>query len=285
MDEDAAGAERAGEGGAGSAGGTGLAVVVSHWTGHPRRYLRRLLGGMRRHDPGVPVSLCVACNGGDRAPLEARDLALFEGRIVNRENRGYNIGAWDAGFRAMPGFDAYLFLQSECVIRRPGWGDAFAFRLAHDPGVGVLGEAVMWDRMGWDYIKRATARDLGRDPAEAAAGIDFYRAEMARRGIPAGPEGTHVQSLVMAIRGDLLRAMDGLPTGESYEESVACEVAISRRAEAMGYRVARVSDRPFRYVGHPQWTPAHQAWMRVHRRLRPLRDALRPLRDALGGRR
>lgn len=259
-----------------------LAVVISHWTGHRRALLSKLLAGMRRHAPGTPYSLCIVVNGGDSAPVQAADLSAPAGVqpvVVNRANHGYNIGAWDAGWHAMPGHDAYLFLQSECFIRRAGWADAFAWRLANDPGVGVLGEAVMWDRMGWDYVKRATARDLGGQWAGPGENpIDVYRAALARRGIPEGEEATHVQSLVLAMRGPLLERMGGLPVGETYQEAVAAEVAISRQAEALGYRVARVAGAPFHFIGHRQWTPLNQAAMRWRNRLRP---HLAPVKNAV----
>ncbi|MEL6483067.1 MAG: hypothetical protein AAFQ75_16590, partial [Pseudomonadota bacterium] len=176
--------------------------------------------------------------------------------------------------------------QSECFIRRSGWADAFAWRLANDPGVGVLGEAVMWDRMSWDYVKLATARDLGGHWAAPGTNpIDFYREELARRGIPEGAEATHVQSLVLAVRGTLLERMGGLPVGETYQEAVAAEVAISRQAEALGFRVARVASTPFRFIGHRQWTPMHQAAMRWRNHARPYLAPLKGALKALAGHR
>ncbi len=36
-----------------------------------------------------------------------------------RENTGFNIGAWDYGWRHLPPYDYYLFLQDDCFIVRP----------------------------------------------------------------------------------------------------------------------------------------------------------------------
>jgi hypothetical protein len=38
-----------------------------------------------------------------------------------RENTGFNIGAWDYGWRHLPPYDYYLFLQDDCFIVRPLW--------------------------------------------------------------------------------------------------------------------------------------------------------------------
>ncbi len=35
-----------------------------------------------------------------------------------RENTGFNIGAWDYGWRHLPPYDYYLFLQDDCFIVR-----------------------------------------------------------------------------------------------------------------------------------------------------------------------
>ena len=32
--------------------------------------------------------------------------------------------------------------------------------MSHDPGIGLLGEMIRWDRMSWPFIRASTDRDL-----------------------------------------------------------------------------------------------------------------------------
>lgn len=247
-------------------------LVVSHWTGHSRRNLRRLLSQMNKVSAGAIYDLVIVCNGGglDLEGLRKVSPAGFV-TVINRENQGYNIGAWDAGFRAFPDYDYYLFLQDECVLRNFGWLDAFVFRIQNDPGVGLLGEALMWDGISWEFAKVATARDLGEDwyaPSEVNP-IDFYQAQLADMGLPASSVGTHRQALVLFIDSALMRKTDGFQNDSRYEYAVACEIAISRRIAALGYRIGLVSPgKPFAMIGHPQWGPLGLAFVGMRRRVR-----------------
>ena len=72
-----------------------------------------------------------------------RDLELPERHrdveILYRENVGYNIGAWEHGWRVAAPAEYYLFLQEECRIVRPDWLGS-STRLLADPKVGLVGE-------------------------------------------------------------------------------------------------------------------------------------------------
>ena len=232
-------------------------VVVSHWVARSTTNLHRLLRQMTRVEAGSPFDLIIVCNGGDENPYTLPP--AFDrlcARVLNRENTGLNIGAWEHGWRAAGGYEAYLFLQDECFLKKPGWVSEFEFRMGSDPGIGLLGESIMWDRMSWSYIRTATDRDLGSGwfEGESVHPLDAYQAFLLRRGIDPGPVGTHLQSLIWFTREEILREIGGLPTGVSYREAVACEIALSRLIESRGYRISKVKDRPFELIGHRQWT-------------------------------
>jgi hypothetical protein len=241
-------------------------VVVSYWVGHSLKNLLSLLAQMMRVDAGTSFDLIIVCNGGNEQPLILPSkFDRLRPRIFNRENRGYNIGAWEYGWRISEGYQYYLFLQEECFLKTEGWVSEFEYRMALDCGIGLLGEAMMWDRMSWKYIREATDRDLGLDwfAGEPMHPLDAYRSFLSQRGIPLGEVGSHLQSLVLFTSGQILSEINGFPTGMSYREAVACEIGISRLVDAKGYRISKIKDHPYALIGHRQWTKAYVLKMKA----------------------
>ena len=234
-------------------------VVVSYWTGRPPAPLYRLLGQMKRVKAGSPFDLVVVCNGGDVAPLTlpARFAALGP-RVFQRENTGWNLGAWDHGWRSAGVYDHFLFLQDDCLIKAPNWVHDFEYRVENDPGIGLLGEMVMWDKQTWTYVRTATDHYLGRGgwPVdEPDHPLDTYQRAMRERGIDPGVLGTHLPSIVLFSSRRVLEAVGGFPLfGSTYRQAVTSEIAISRIIEAHGYRISMVTNHPFSRIGHPQWS-------------------------------
>jgi len=233
-------------------------VVVSYWNGRPASKLHRLLAEMRKVDPGAPFDLVVVCNGGDKAPL--RLPARFDDlrpRVLDRENVGFNIAAWEHGWRADPGYDYFLFLQDDCYLKRASWLSGFESRFELDPGIGLLGELVAYDQMSWDYVRKVFYTTFWADPSEwtePAHPIDTYRALFDRRGIPWSDLANHLPSIILFSSRRILEEVGGFPYfGPSYREAIAGEFAISRLVESRGYRISKVTDYPFDLIGHPQW--------------------------------
>jgi hypothetical protein len=243
-------------------------VIIAYWVGEPQRDLHRLLRQIRTVDAGAPFDLRIVCNGGDAQALVLP--SEFDGdniHILNRENIGYNIKAWDEGWKFDHRHEFYLFLQTECVIKKTGWIEAFEFRMLNDAGVGLLGERTVWDRLSWAFIRASTDRDLGSSawPAtEPLHPIDTYKALMTKAGIPLGEVGTHVPTIIHFARREILEEIGGYPFfGPSYREAVGAEVAFSRLIEARRYRVCQIRDGAFAYIGHRQWAakPWHQKFL------------------------
>jgi hypothetical protein len=236
-------------------------VVVSYWIGHSVKHLLSLLTQMLRIDAGTNFDLIIVCNGGDQQPLVLPSkFDRLRPQIYNRENKGYNIGAWEYGRHVSRGYEYYLFLQEECFLKAEGWVSEFEYRMSTDPGIGLLGEAMMWDQMSWQYIRAATDRDLGLDwfAGEPIHPLDAYQSFLTQRGIPLGEVGSHLQSLVLFTSGRILNEINGFPTGVSYREAVACEIGISRLVTAKGYRISKIKDHSYTLIGHRQWTKAHE---------------------------
>lgn len=245
-------------------------VVVSHWVGHSITVTRRLMRQMQRLSAGRPFELVIVCNGGglsaEDLPPAPEDATL---RIVNRENQGYNIGAWDAGWRAAPGHDYYLFLQDECRFCRTGWLSAFEERHRELGGAALLGEGLMWPDLTWEAVIALERRDFIPSYAEpdAETPVEMYRRLLAEMNIPEGPVATTLQSLVLFADGALLSRMNGFPNRSAYREAVACEIGISRKAAALGAQLALVDpDKPFSVIAHPEWVGWGFRMKRLRRR-------------------
>jgi len=76
---------------------------------------------MQRPDAGLQHAVTVVCNGGDRQPLRLPTQLTTRVTLLNRPNGGYNIGAWEHGWRYDTGSSHFLFVQDECRILRAGW--------------------------------------------------------------------------------------------------------------------------------------------------------------------
>jgi len=102
-----------------SAPGSGLCVVVSYYDARPDAELHRLLRQIRDSEFDLRHVLVVVNSVGSAALELADGLGLVE--TVYRRNAGFNMGAWDFGWRARPHYRNYLFLQDECTVVRPDW--------------------------------------------------------------------------------------------------------------------------------------------------------------------
>jgi hypothetical protein len=215
---------------------------------------------MRRIDAGVAFDLVVVCNGGDERPLTLSPrFDDLRPKVLNRANVGYNIAAWEQGWRSAEGYEFYLFLQDDCFLKWPNWVHDFEFRMCRDKGLGLLGETVVYDRATWDYVRETMYIDFHGPSStwpEPVHPIDLYRTLFERRSLSWPDTAEHLPSIILFSSRSVLEEVGGFPYfGPSYREAVASELAISRAVVAAGYRISKVKDQPFEHVGHPQWSP------------------------------
>jgi hypothetical protein len=233
-------------------------VVVSYWVERGPRHLFRLMKQLFGYEAGASFSLTLVCNGGDEKPIGlAGRFAGLGIKVLNRENRGFNIGAWDCGWRSTQGYENFLFLQDDCFVVRRGWLRGFLNAMSREPDIGLLGESFRrsWDRP-WEELKRLGHNSFakGHDVAgRSMRRVDLYLDFLDRHSIPPGESARHLQSLVLFAPRRVLAEMGGFPLGESYGEAIASEIAISKKVESKGYRTALVGPRPFYYFGHRGW--------------------------------
>jgi hypothetical protein len=230
-----------------------VAVVISSWVGHPSKYLLTLRESIARHPPGAGHDLFLCANGLDYS-LPGELVPLFS-EIFIRENTGYNLGAWDHAWRQLPGYDRFLFLQDDCLVKRPGWLRDFIHCFDSTPACGLVGEHLIraWDRP-WSELTEQKDRDARDDRAsEQAALARFYRETLARWGIPEGPTARALTAVVHFTSRSILEEVGGYNLGRNYQEAIAAEIGFSRKIEARGYSLVQIGRQRHSRIGHPQW--------------------------------
>lgn len=233
-------------------------VVVSHYNAWPTDQLVKLLDQIQAIPSGHPFSVQVVVNKAEDKPLELPD-RHGEVAVSYRENTGYNIGAWEDGWRQEPRADYYLFLQEECVIVGPDWLKAF-IQAADRPKVGAVGEIYGFYNTTWDDVHEATL--LFNDDPEML----HYRSFLTKQGIKFGEMADHLKSLVLCLRREVLEAIGGFRVGITKHEAIAAEIGISKSVQSLGLKIHQIGYRPFRYIHHPQWEKERReadqpAWM------------------------
>jgi hypothetical protein len=214
-------------------------VVVSYYDQRPIGTLLALLDQTMSIDAGAPFDLCVVVNAENstltRLPERHKGV-----EVLHRENRGFNVGAWQHGWKANPPYDFYLFLQDECVIRRPGWLAAIA-GAARKPRVGFIGEGVDCYE-SWETFARCW-------PPIASEAYSMA----AEKGIALGARPDYVQTLIVGARREVLESTGGFVVSDGKIGACAGEILTSVRARAHGFRNVQVAWRPFEFIRHPQW--------------------------------
>lgn len=244
-------------------------LVISYYDRRDRDPLRRLTESLAQFNAGRDYDICVVVNRDTTGHLglstSTPTLAILE-----RENTGMNIGAWDHGWRTMPKYDEYLFLQDECYVVRPGWLSAFAWK-ADQPGIGLVGESFneRW-LQPWEDLKIAWRSHKMPDhviDGKPASRVEVYLNFLSRNHIPAGNDGGHLRSLVWYVKRSVLEQIGGFPIGRNYGECIAAEIGVSKRVEALGLQAVQVSNEPFCYVRHREWVQDPVTKKFLYRRL------------------
>jgi hypothetical protein len=230
-------------------------IVVSYYDRRKTESLRHLFAGMAQFDAGLPYAVCVVVNRDTHGRLDLK-LSWPGLTILERKNRGMNIGAWDHGWRSFPSYEGYLFLQDECYPVRPGWLLAFESK-ASEPGIGLVGEYFneRW-RLPWDQLKQGWAGLEMRGHVikhEPANRVDVYLNFLMRNRLPTGANAGHMRSLVWYAKRSVLEQIGGFPIGRNYGECIAAEIGVSKQVEALGLEAVQVADEPFSYVRHSDW--------------------------------
>jgi hypothetical protein len=218
---------------------SGILIVINYYNARPPDEMLRLLHELRATTAYGAADISVVVNQGIPGtidlPVHFKDVL-----VAYRDNVGMNIGAWDFAWRHFPGYDKYIFLQDECTIIRPDWLDVYA-RSLDDPRVGMVGEALKWTRP-WPEMLSAKWKTAS-----------IVHKKLVARGVDPGFRGSHLQSLVWAMRANVLRDINGFETGRTKGDCIAIEVGVCRKVENAGLQLIQAGDTRFTYVSHPQW--------------------------------
>jgi hypothetical protein len=232
-------------------------VIISFWCERSIKPLLHLLKQLQRIESGCLFDIVVVCNANSLGNIP--DLPQLDSQKVKyliRENTGFNIGAWDYGWRHLPPYDYYLFLQDDCFIVRPLWLKAFVDRFCQSPQIGFLGESLNWE-CTWEELVRSSYNQINRDHllnGEPVKRVDFYRHFLEEHKIPEGETAEHLQSIIIFTSRSILEKIDGFILGKNYGEAIASEIAISKKVQGLGYQIQTVNpDSCYHYIAHPQW--------------------------------
>lgn len=231
-------------------------VVISHYNARSEDPLDMLLWQLAHIPAGMPFNVLVVVNRSDDKDVQIA--SKFPGvRFDYRRNTGYNIGAWDHGWRTLPDFEFYAFLQDECLIAKVDWLKS----LVRSARRSLVGEAMVDPAETWEQSQASYERFYGNegyDPARWGETGDLntpnaVRAFMVCHGVPPLNTMRHLRALALCAPAELMKATDGFLTGNNYREAVGAEVAISQKAAAAGFLFKQAALLPFTYVIHPQW--------------------------------
>jgi hypothetical protein len=229
-------------------------VIISYYNGRSSDRVLALLAQMKDIESGYPFSVIVVVNQEEKRVLEL-PTKYADVRVYYRENYGYNIGAWEYGWRQSPAAEYYLFLQDECVILKRGWLRSFV-RAADCRRIGLIGESLIQWNSTWDQVdemrKRMGSGNCTVFGQEVSWG-EGMKLFMKRYGIPHDSFADHIQALVMFARRDILQLVSGFALGQNKDEAICSEIAISKKVQAMGLKIRQIGFLPFKYIHHPQW--------------------------------
>ena len=224
-------------------------VVISHYSARSDHLLKKLLSEISTQTKNIVISV------NDDQAIKESDTQIEGFRALLRPNIGMNIGAWNAAFKKYNTYSYYIFLQDECSLLRPDFLEAYKRELSTN-GVGMTGESInfKWDR-SWQSIFESplnypvdsylNGRQLSR--------VEYYLSLMNAWEISPGSTEKHLRALIWGFTSDALNRLNGFPLGNSKEECIASEIAVSKKIEQLGLSVTQISDTPFTFFKHEEW--------------------------------
>lgn len=218
---------------------TDTCVVVSFYDERDSGELIRLLRQLHEVEAGCDFDVHVVVNSDRGDSLQLPDDLSHVATTV-RQNTGFNIGAWDHGWRQHPGYSFYIFLQDECEIVRTDWLLRYK-RLLSNKRVGIVGESLLlWP--SWTSFSRQWP--------EATAECNVLA---LNRKFELGKSPSHMQTLALGASAACLAKTGGFMLAEGKVKAIATEIMFSRLCIHLGFEIRQSAWRPFEYIMHPQW--------------------------------
>lgn len=245
-------------------------IVISHWSAHGLTPLLALVRQLASTPPGAPYDLCVVSNCesglGQQAFLDAALASVLADlpwqpehlSVLVRENKGMNIGAWDAGWREHCHHTHFLFLQDEVELIATDWlltyhRTADNLKIAGQ-SIYLLGESwnSKWDRP-WLMLRHSPLDSYMQGHPPGQTRVAYYLECLNRWCVKLPASAGHLRSLVWYSNLQTLELIDGFRNGRSYGECIAAEMAASFSVLQHGGVVRQVSGAPFKVFWHTEW--------------------------------
>jgi hypothetical protein len=234
-------------------------VVISYYDRRPIHNLCDLIKSLLKFPAGAEYDLCVVVNRTTEKKLCLPDEYSWI-PIEYRHNLGMNIGAWDYGWRTHKEYRDYLFLQDECYVVRDQWLRNYRVCL-EQPDVGMVGESLskLWDRP-WRELERVFEGKVLPEHAingKAVNRVNCYLNFFRQNQINPGETGRHLRSVIWFLPRSVLERIDGFLIGRNYGECIAAEIAVSKKIEEIGFRIAQASEEEFFFIRHLEYNQDH----------------------------
>lgn len=214
-------------------------VIVNYYDARPIDTLYELVDQLKKCKYRQYFDILIVVNSVD---LESdQEKCLNTGvEFCIRENTGLNLGAWQHGWQEREGYRYYIFLQDDCKILKDKWYSRYITLLA-DRKNGYIGESYQRHRT-WERIRKQW-EDVYSD----------YVKLSEKLGIPLSYSPSHIQTVAMGCRHQVLKETGGFVIGASKSAAVAGEILTSVRAVHLGYRNRQTALSSFSFISHPQW--------------------------------
>lgn len=218
--------------------------------------LEALLAALRNTPAGAAFDIALVVNRNGSHELALPSWARQADFVFSRPNEGMNIGAWDFAWRTLSDYDAYLFLQDDCVLKATDWLGAFV-QISADASVGLIGESWNsgWDRP-WTAMRKSVAKHTLREHAldgKPVNRVDLYMDFMKRHLVTPGENAGHLRALTWFARRETLQAIQGFLHGANYGECIAAEIAATKQVQGLGLKAVQVGNQSFSCFGHMDW--------------------------------
>ena len=224
-------------------------VTISHYNKRNKNNLIQLIKSLKN----LNYDLFIVIND-DNCSFEKNK--VFQNiKTLIRPNTGMNIGSWNSSYLNNSNFDFYIFVQDECKILNFDFVKNYVSELSKND-VGITGESInykwanKWENIansslnyivGYNSLKRPVYR------------VQYYLSLMKKWGIEPGLTGLHLRSLVWGFKREVLEKLFPFPLGNTKEECIASEIAVSKKVEQLGLKVTQVHEKPFKYISHFEW--------------------------------
>lgn len=224
-------------------------IVISHYAARNDWHLKNLLSDISR----ITKNILVVINSDDQ---NFESEGYFQGYpMLTRPNNGMNIGGWNAAYHKYPNYKYYIFLQDECSLVRHDFLEAYE-KLLNNHEVGMVGESLnfKWDRSWQDmYLSSLNYPIDVMFNSRRVSRVEYYLNLFHKWRVEPGSTGRHMRALIWGFRGETLSRLGGFPIGESKEQCIAAEIAVSKKIEQLGLLVIQASENSFPFFRHQEW--------------------------------